>query len=522
MIPEYQTIKKLILYLFSDIFMLGMCVQKCIKTAGVLFVFTALFSGCEAMDTLLPSAGHYKVNLQINDSLPDECSFIRYNDKIYPFFEEPVSGDKDVTALMVYIRDSKGETLGRKVSYSIAPDKSNDLVITVKNLDDILPQFPIPANLSMGKYTLIFQVMSGKDILQRTERIIFYLGANNFSFNGINIHIPGISESPLLIPKDTNIMLEASLDFGSRFNPYIIWYEGKNKISEGRISDGAGVLFWMAPEQSGFFSLRAEVFPIESFKDLTGYQSEASILVSSRSKDFNLVSENISQLTHWYTFENNLSESKTAAEERALKPADNNIPLWKGINGTYGLSTGKNNAMCFPGVKIPNNALNNWLCLFRIKTLDDGVLFSVLFGSSGNVRISLSKEGHNLILSVQSPLETISQVINLPVNTDESFFTAGIKFSALPNLVSAQFNLMGVAAGNELNTKTISLRTAVENEFKIILGLASESSKNAEEETEEIPVLESTQTAVWDEFALYYMPPMESIIEKLRPTVNEN
>jgi len=510
--------------------MLGMCVQKVIKTAIVLIFTGAFFGGCEAMDTLLPSAGHYRVNLQVNNVSLDECSFIRYSDKIHPFFEEPVSDDKDVTALMVFLKNSAGEVTGRKVSYSINSDNSADMVFPVDSLDNDMPSFPIPANLPMGKYTLVFQVMSGKDILQRTEKTFYYLSGNNFSFSGINIHIPGVVESPLIIPKDTNVMLEAALDFNNRLNPYIIWYDGKNKISEGKISDGAGILFWQAPEQSGFFSLRAEVFPIENIKDLSGYQNEVSVLVSSKAKDFDLISEDIPQLIHWYTFEGNFNNSKAASEERALKSVSKNIPAWKGVNGTYGLVTGQEAALSLPNILIPSSGSRIWQTLFRLKFLDDGVIFSVFFGRSNDVHMSLLKEGQSLVLVLQSPLETVSQVLNLPViNVDESgleieepFFTAGINFSIMQNQISAQINIMGVTIENELNAKPILLKTPVEDKFQIILGFTGGSKEITEESpAENLPELDKTFTALWDEFALYYMPPIETIIAKLRPMVNE-
>jgi len=528
-----------------------MWVKKLVKTALFLVIIGVFFNACEAMDTLLPTSGHYKVNLHVNNILLDECSFIRSIDKVYPCFEEPVSDDKDVSALIVYLKDFDGEIIGRRVSYDINPEKSNDIIIPVESLDDELPPFTIPADLPMGRYTLVFQIMSGKDILQKTEKTFFYLGENNFSFSGININMPGITDAPLIIPVDTVLMLEAVVDFNKRLNPYIIWYEGKNKISEGKVSNGAGILLWKTPEQSGFFSLRAEVFPIEDFNDYKGYHNEASLLVSSKSKDFNLI-EDVPQLMYWYTFEGNLNDLRTAPNESALRPEANNIPVWKGINGTYGLGTGQNHSFSLPKVIIPDDDLKKWQILFRFKTFDDGVIFSVLFGKEKNVSLSLIKEDQRLILLLQSPLEEVSQVLDLPVkpvDTDtvqkieDPFLIAGISFSILPDQLSAQFNLLGVTVENELILKPISSKLSIKDEFHIVLGFTSITANVSlnttitstsaasldviDEIDEELPAAEilpeikNDINALWDEFALYYMPPMEEIIAKLRPTVNE-
>ncbi len=195
--------------------------------------------------------------------------------------------------------------------------------------------------------------MNGKDILQKTEKNIYYLGKTVFSYEGINVYLPGAADASHLIPKESVVMLEVNLDFDYRLNPYIVWYDGKNKISEGRFFDGADILFWKAPEQNGFFSLCAEVFPVENSNELTGYKKEISLLVSSNIKNIHLVSSDIKQLTHWYKMEGNLNDSKNAADdESSLKPDSKNKPKWMGLDGTYGLATGYNSILKLPKVSV--------------------------------------------------------------------------------------------------------------------------------------------------------------------------
>jgi hypothetical protein len=576
-----------------------MCVQNTAKTSILLvfFVFTGIFlCSCEGIENILPSSGTYKINVQINGISLSECSYTKSTDKITLRFEEPVTGDPDVTALMVFLKNPLGDVAGWKVIYALDEEAENketrlgrreeervtgentgenedeisdddaeetpviaevetpesyqdgdELIVTVLSLDDELPSFPIPENLSMGKYTLVFQVMSGKDILQKTEKNIFYLGKTVFSYEGINVYLPGLSGTSQLIPRGTVVMLEANLKFDKRLDPYIVWYDGKNKLNEGNFSDGAGYMFWKAPEQSGFYSLRAEIFPVENFNELTGYKKEISLLVSSKTTDIHLVSANITQLTNWYVMEGNLNDSKSpASSERALRPASGARPKaqpkWMGSDGTYGLATGYNNILTLPAIPVRNKETEIWQILFRFKPLNNGNIFSVQFGSSSGISMVLHIEEKNLVLTLISPLETVSQTVRLSSAADESsenvqtaeqyssFLTTGVNFSIHDGLLAAQINVINLIPG-ELAVKPITLEAEIKNEFHITLGFL----ENAFADQLQAPVgeIESSAkqvktgvlpeyTALWDEFALYYMPPIDMLAVTVKPETSEN
>jgi hypothetical protein len=556
---------------------MGMYVQNVVKLFSLLVVF-ALLGSCGPMDGLLSSAGTYKVSVQINGS---PRSFIGSGDRIRPYFEETVEDDPDVTALVIFLKDSRGNTVGWKVFYvldknagqgnststgasgessanesggmhltenSIENDynkNGGELVIRVQSLDDELPIFPVPNNLPMGRYTIVSHVMSGTDILQRTEKTIFYLGETVFDYNGINVHLPGVAESVQLIPRGTVIMLEAGLDFDSRrIDPYIVWYDGRSKISEGKFSSGAGYLFWKSPEQSGFFSLSAEIFPTENYEGLTGYQKEISLFVPSKEIGLHLISENIPQLTHWYVFEGNLNDSKMiTSAEMALRPSGGTIPRWMPANGTYGLATGHGGVFTLPNISVSANGAETWRTLFRFKVLDDGGILSVLFDPSHDVSMQLTVEGTNLILTLASPRETVSQTLRLPsieVRQDENltqeasaapdvtrmvrqdtFLTAGINFSITSGLLSAQLNIMGDFINSGPAVRPIALRAEIEKEFQILLGSVRRKNTSVEEPAASAGE-EPAFTALWDEFALYYMPPTEILTAGIRPSSGEN
>jgi len=491
-----------------------MRVRNVVKTL-IFLVIIVFFGACDAVDAFLPSAGTYRLNAEVNGVPLTECSFVALGDNIHPYFEEPVSDDPDVTALMVFMKNSKGELAGERVLYSLDGEAEKDeKVIRVGNLDSELPSFPIPPNLPYGRYTMVSQVMSGKDILQKTEKSFFYLSNAVFSFESINTYLPGIIENNQLIPTGCVVMLEAKVDFDSRLDPYIVWYNGKNKISEGRFSDGADLLFWKAPEQSGFFSIRAEIFPVDGYEGLAGYQKEASLLVASKITDMNLISEDIPQLVHWYIFDNSLNDSKMiTSQENALKSLSNNKLRWMPANGTYGLATGHDNIVALPNVRISGDNHEKWQTLFRFKPVNEGVIFSVLFGDSNDVSLSLKTENQYLVLTLSSPLKTVSQVLRLPEH--DSFLVAGVSFSILPGLLSAKINIMADSVEKgELAVEPVSIEAELGDNFQILLGDNTAAGESVNHGM-------SSLTALWDEFAVYNTPPMDIIAAEVKQTAGQ-
>jgi len=563
-----------------------MFAQKKIKTLKFLIfpVFIGVFlCACEAMDNILPSSGAYKINVQIEGVSLEECSYVRSSDNVNLSFEDHVSDDPDVSMLVVYLKNITEEIAGWKVIYTLDQDAAqkeeaslineneleedenkilkddktadettaavkksyafkkngDELIIPVTSLDDELPSFPIPENLSMGKYTLVLQVMNGKDLLKKTEKNIFYLGKTTFSYKGINVYLPGAVDTPHLIPKESVVMLEANLDFDKQLDPYIIWHDGKNKIDEGKFSDGAGLLFWKTPEQNGFFSLFAEIFPIEKSEEISGYKKEISLLVSSNVKNLHLVTADIDQLTNWYVFEGNLNDLKKPSADRALKPELKNKPKWMGLDGTYGVATGYNNILKVPKIQVFNKGAETWQVLFRFKPLSNGIVFSAQFGSS-NAVMFLSIENNNLVLTLTSPQKTVSQTVNMLADLEESsdnnqetgkdisFLTAGVKFSVQSGILSAQINMTGDLKPLELTLKPITLDAKIKNEINITLGFTDDVSlarnKKAGDEADSSDKLTNEKApaeynVLWDEFALYYMPPKDILNTVFKPVV---
>jgi len=325
-----------------------MSIKTAVKTA-VLLLSLSIFSACGELSTpLLSSDGTYQIRALVNGSSLESCSIIRQNDKIIPYFATSVVNDPDLMGLLVYLRNPKGEIVGEKVLYTIDPvneatqqetsqeetkdddndsagdndsegetaeDKNDetagqteeetsepvvrekinfidskppvkkyDIVIPIKSFEDEMPHFPLPKDLEIGQYSLVFEAVGRFNTLSSTESYIFYLGSVEFKLNDISMSLPWFSDTGL-IPPGATVMLEAGLDFDSRLNPYVIWYNGKNIISEGNITEGAGNILWKAPEQAGFYSLRLEVLPYKLKRNFTGLFREITLPVSTKTSN---------------------------------------------------------------------------------------------------------------------------------------------------------------------------------------------------------------------------------------------
>jgi len=384
-------------------------------------------------------------------------------------------------------------------------------------------------------------------------------------------------------------MLEVDIDFDVGLEPYVEWYNGRKKIAEGKLSGGAGYFFWKAPEESGFYSIRAVVYPIEKFKNLSGYQKDVSLLVSAKTLDIHLVKDDAPQLLRKYIFEGNLNDSKSAQQtgiDYSFKH-DRGDPKWKAFDGTYGVVTGNNNNIRMSKIILSEKETEDWQLLFRFKPENDGGILTVQFGKAINTFMHLYIEGSYIVLVLTSPSGTVSQIYNLnrrsasdikiapndkpaeenvsssetgenallddeefislseeaevaePVRTeiiksapfnDGSFIVAGIRFSYRDGFLSAQLNILGDSADNELAGKPIVLEIENINEFQVVLGFLRSNNLPADilpvvrlgSETQNQTAIERNEfTAIWDEFALYYGQKKEKDTKKTKLPSNE-
>jgi len=356
--------------------------------------------------------------------------------------------------------------------------KNYDTVILIKSFKQEMPYFPLPKNMEIGQYRLVFEAVGRNNILSLTELEIFYLGSVEFRLNDISMFLPGLSDTRL-IPPGVTVMLEAGLDFDSRLNPYVIWYNGKNIISEGNISEGAGNILWKAPEQSGFYSLRLEVLPYQLKRNFTGVFREITLPVSAKAsptgyffgnapdyhakrplvmgtaypEQVKLVAEwaaaqaaaaqaaaaqadsaetaaddkpapapapippTAPELLRWYRFDGSLDEA-SLIPERIFENENEKTPLWAAAGQSYGLSVGPDDTYSLRPVSFfrKGEDQGGGIFLFYIKPVAEGTVFNAFFRSLASASDGVWMDMTARENAVTLRLKTRGTTVEMPVN----------------------------------------------------------------------------------------------------------
>ena len=486
--------------------------------ALLLISCLVFFLSCsEGEDWLLPSGETHRVNAYVNESSLSHNAIIRQSDTIRPYF---ASHDPDIQGLMVFLQDSSGKSVGEKVLYRLRvsqpqlqqlfqsfegletedsdvenQEEHSDLdvntantttaaapatpsnttavnttsatssanagasdyrVIYIESLDDVFPSFTIANGLPIGQYIMIFQVWGERNMLYQLERPIFFLGNAEFEFDGIRRYLPGSVTNIHFIPQGIDVMISAGLTADASLDPYIVWFNGKNIIAEGRVSDNAHKLMWRSPDQNGFHTIRAEVFPFQPIRRQSsfGLSRELSLAVSSKSRLVGHFEDRADLFSQYYRFNNNLLDSVNPGV--ALK--SDRRPIWLERNETFGLALDRGNAHLLPPetVRFSQEEEITGQIAIRLMPVADGTVFRATFDTAAvmsespsfplNMRVLLSDS--NLILSVSSETLFHEEIINLETINRIDFLTTYLTFNLSHTRFSAQLFL------EETNTET--------------------------------------------------------------------
>jgi len=571
-----------------------------------LSLLLVLFACGELSNSLFSSGGTYQVKALINGNSLESCSLIRQNDKIIPYFAVSVVNDPDLTGLLVYFKNSKGDIVGDMVLYTIDPAdeallpdttqeetesenndndgdeasednasgdnesaesetaeltepdlskqimtrsasvdakpaaKKYDTVILVKSFDQEMPYFQLSKDMEIGQYSMVFEVVNKTATLSLTELDIFYLGNVEFRLNDIPMYLPWLYDTRL-IPPGATVMLEAGLDFDSRLNPYVIWYNGRNIISEGNISDGAGTILWKAPEQSGFYSLRLEVLPYRLKRNFTGIYREITIPVSAKAsqtgyffeietdypakrplsagtayaeqvklaaaqavqaaalaqKGEKIVTAPIPppehpELIRWYRFDGSLDEA-SLTPELTFEPAGKKAPRWAAVEQSYGLSAGPDDIYLLKPISFIRQAQDQGggIFLFHIRPAAEGTIFSAFFptlaSASDGVWMDMVMRKNAVILR----LKTKGTSIEMPVYPDfsgkQGFIPIAVEFYIRSYRLEAKLSV-GENIFMQSTTGWIGLPGVLAGEGRVRLGVDKTAPGSAGEAKNE-PVL---------------------------------
>jgi len=520
---------------------MGMGLRVVGRTLAVLVVFS-LFAGCGELDSLFSPGESYQLTALINGNSLNGCSMIRFDDEIRPFFAASVENDPDLTGLLVYVQNSRGRIIGEQVLYMLQPHSGNavgaavravsvnpdtdtaetpeetgefilgeqaalgfadeitvregwsfinplsapeksPVVVAVRSLNQEMPYFPLPENMEVGPYKLVFEALGKKETLYRAESDIFYLGNTELSVKDISIFLPGVSDSQL-IPPGTTVMLEPTLDFDSRLDPYVVWYDGKNVIGEGKASEGAGTILWTAPERAGFYSLRLEILPFHLKGNFAGIIREIALPVSSgatatamatgyffgegpeypalsplsvgtifpkrmemEAKDTQPSLERPA-LLRWYQFEGSLRDTIAGLNtEESMVPVGSRAPLWATGGQTYGLSSGPEDAYLLPPISFfrGEGDQGGGIFLLHAKSLDEGAIFSAFFplqsSSAEGAKIDVLRKGNAFTLRLQAHDATVDLPLYLPFFEPQTFIPIAVEFYIRPYRLEAKMSL---------------------------------------------------------------------------------
>jgi hypothetical protein len=364
-----------------------------------------------------------------------------------------------------------------------------DETVMVKQLDQYLPAFRIVEELDIGRYNLVFQVMGEKEILYRTYRPIYFIGDAKFTLGEIQSFLPVAITGGRLIPPGINVMLGTEISADPRLDPYIIWHNGKKIIAQGRLSEGANYLLWKTPEQTGFHSIRAEVFPLlpgdRMPGNMLGKIKELSLPVSSKSEGLRRFSDPSGEFINWYQLWGTLDDAKARNNsERRLVSLYAQAPRWTPFGGMYGLLVGPEDIYTLPGMpfKLSGDARGTGRIQLHFAALSEGSVLNIRFAGgeipaqedargtvpAGTAALDLSFTGDALSLRIASG--NLSKEESIELNGDEanSFITVSIEFAIAQDHFNAELRLENSAETTGL--LAVALDTPISGEGSLRFG----------------------------------------------------
>jgi hypothetical protein len=335
-----------------------------------------------------------------------------------------------------------------------------------KLTDTYLPAFTITEDLEIGRYNLVFQVLGENEILYRTFKPIYFLGDAEFTLEDIQSFLPVAVTSGKLIPPNIKIMLGTEVSASPELDPYVIWYSGKKILARGRVSGGANHLLWETPDRTGFYSIRAEVFPLRPEHEVPGNMigkiKELSLPVSQKSEGAPLFDEPPDKFIHWYQFWGNLDDKNTNSP---LVPLQSQPPRWIPYAGMYSLLVGRDDSYALPGMPFTlyQDEQGTGRIALHMAALADGTVFNISFSggkilpppaqaaeddarkaadnSGGKAVLELFIVKNALTLRVASDDSSVEKSLRLTSAELNAFVTLTIDFSIVPERFEAELVL---------------------------------------------------------------------------------
>jgi hypothetical protein len=249
---------------------------------------------------------------------------------------------------------------------------------------------------------------------------------------------------------------------------------------------------WKVPEQAGFYTIKAAVFPFKPHQkqDSYGIVKELSLVVSEKSKIMGYFSKEEKELVQWYQFHNNLLDSKNT--KSALH--SQNQTRWLTHKESYALALGERNVFFMPNESFAfsEDEEGEGTLKFHLLSLSQGTIFNATFNTFDTISLSPSKplnmklliRERNIFLQISSEDALYEALLNLENFNPTEFISVNIKFKISQKYFSATLCI------EETETQTIelNLNNLLNGEGSFVLGETSNT----------------TITAMLDEFAVIF------------------
>lgn len=469
------------------------------------------------MDTMISTSASYKVGALVDEQDLSELAVVASTSVIRPLYVPDSAKDPDVLAFRVLLKDPEGEQVAEAVEYrernsssrTVASDGAGLLI--VDSLSDALPTFALPADLSVGRYFLVFQVVGDDGVLYEERRSFFYIGDKAFSITSLASFPPGSGPSgdAPLFPTKVPLLLEVGIDAGPELDPYVVWsFDGK-RLGGARAADGGKRIMWTTPGNAGFYRIEVSLYPtVPSANELSSLSgvTRSITIAASPTAAFPGLPNPDSAYVSIFRFLGDLKERGIAPDSaHPLEAAfEKTVDEWLPFTSGYGLGVGPSRSYLSarPAVPVEDGAVHPSRVILSASVRRAGLIWQTVFAGDGGeepeLSVSLEETESGPTLTVRSngldktihveqamPFADAAQVFEI------EFFPSAKVSAAL----SVKLILDGVSAGTVETGPLLPLSS--QGYFR----LGGSSASGA---AEEVP---DTITAVVDELAYVLVEP---------------
>jgi hypothetical protein len=289
---------------------------------------------------------------------------------------------------------------------------------------------------------------------------------------------------------------------------------------------------WKAPEQTGFHSIRAEVFPLlpedRMPGNMIGKIKELSLPVSAKSEGIWRFNDPSGEFISWYQLWGTLDDAKApSSPERRLVSLSSQSPRWIPFGGMYGLFVGQDDGYTLPGTpfKLSRDEQGTGRILLHLATLSEGAIVNIRFAGGeaaakadetadrpmGTAELDLSFAEDALILWIASEGAFREESLELSGDEANGFITVIVEFTIAPDRLDAELRLENPAGTT--GPLSIALAAPISGEGSIRFGGADYSGRGVGRTAPNTTGKYGGGTMALNELALAYvrspLPPRE-------------